>query len=185
MIRQNETKDTSKTSIYCVVSVSAGGVVTRDKLCWQHWNSVLSKGTMKLISFSGSGIVHKLDNLTNSFISVQNGNMWGPELQKQTWILSQTWSESGTLFKCLKAQPAAGFPETELGETRTVALHVSVYEGRHFSCWKNANTAINNTEGLKQIINSLVVGVLTPPWVASHCSAVLYARLRRNVGPGQ
>lgn len=142
---------------------------------------------MKLISFSGSGIVHKLDNLTNNpgFISVQNGNMWGPELQKQTWILSQTWSESGTLFKCLKAQPAAGFPETELGETRTVALHVSVHEGRHSSCWKNANTAINNTEGLKEIINAGVVAALTPLWVASHCSAVLYARLRRNVGPGQ
>lgn len=71
---------------------------------------------MKLM-FSVSGIVHKLDNSTTlySFISVHNGDAWGPELQQQTRILSQTCNESRILF--LKARPAVVVLEKMLGGT--------------------------------------------------------------------
>lgn len=78
--------------------------------------------------------MHKLDNSTNptGFISKMAPC---PKLKKQTWILSQTCCKSGILFKCLNAYPAAGFPETKLGESS--------------SCRKNVNRSMNNTKGFK------------------------------------
>lgn len=157
----------SETSISTVFSVCLQWV-------WFTWTRSVGSTEVQClrnnetVTFSVSGIVHKLGNSTtlSGFISFHNGNTSGPELQQQTQILSQTCNESGILFKCLKAQPAAGVPEMMLGGTRDcrpISQHVLRGTKNRSSCEKMQTVQLITLKDWKRKNKCWCCGNLHPP----------------------